>query len=70
MKEFCVYCQEDTPHCMNEYGVLECCNCEPLSESGYKSECDSSQNDPTYVSESESDSDYFFYLHFYVTYCI
>ena len=57
MKEFCVYCEEDTPHYMNEYGVLQCCNCEPLSESDYKSECDSSQNDPTYVPESESDSD-------------
>ena len=57
MKKFCVYCQEDTQHYMNEYGVLECCNCEPLGESDFESESDSSQNDPTYVPDSESDSD-------------
>ena len=57
MKKFCVYCQEETPHYMNEHGILESCNCEPLRESDYESESDSSQNDPTYVPESESDSD-------------
>ena len=57
MKKFCIYCQEDTLHYMNEYGVLECCNCEPFSERDYESESDSSQNDPTYVPESESASD-------------
>lgn len=35
----CVYCQEFTPHAINEYGELECCNCEPLSsESGESSD--------------------------------
>ena len=27
----CVYCQEVTPHYVNQYGCFECCNCEPLS---------------------------------------
>ena len=27
--KFCVYCQEVTPHYVNEYGALECCNCGP-----------------------------------------
>ena len=44
--KFCVYCQEVTPHYVNEYGALECCNCKPLSESDYESESDSSQDDP------------------------
>ena len=47
--KFCVYCQEVTPHYVNEYGALECCNCEPLSES----EFDSSQDDPTYLPDSD-----------------
>ena len=53
MNKFCVYCQEVTPHYMNEYGALECCNCEPLSESEYESETDSSQDDPTYVTDND-----------------
>ena len=36
-----------------EYGVFECCNCEPLSESDYESESDSSQDDRTYVPDSD-----------------
>ena len=51
--KFCVYCQEVTPHYVNEYGALECCNCEPLSESDYGSESDSSQDDPTYLPDSD-----------------
>ena len=50
--KFCVYCQEVTPHYMNQYGCFECCNCEPLGESDYES--DSSHD--TYVPNS-SDSD-------------
>lgn len=45
--KFCVYCQEVTPHYVNEYDALECCNCKPLSESDYESESDSSQDDPS-----------------------
>ena len=37
-EKFCVYCQEVTPHYMNQYGCFECCNCEPLSESDYESD--------------------------------
>ena len=37
-EKFCVYCQEVTPHYVNEYGCFECCNCEPLSESDYESD--------------------------------
>ena len=51
--KFCVYCQEVTPHYVNEYGALEWCNCEPLSESDYESESDSSQDDPTYRPDSD-----------------
>ena len=47
--KFCVYCQEVTPHYMNQYGCFECCNCEPLSESDYES--DSSYE--TYVLDSD-----------------
>lgn len=64
--KFCVYCQEVTPHYVNEYGALECRNCEPLSESYYESESDSSQDGPTFV----PDSDKFFTRHFYLTCCI
>ena len=56
MSKFCVYCQ-DTPHYVNEYGVLECCNCELLSENEYKYESNNSDLDPSYVPESEADSD-------------
>ena len=51
--KFCVYCQEVTTLYVNEYGALECCNCEPLSESDYESESDSSQDDPTYLPDSD-----------------
>ena len=51
-EKFCVYCEEVTPHYMNQYGCFECCNCEPLSESDYES--DSSHD--TYVPDG-SDSD-------------
>ena len=51
-EKFCVYCQEVTPHYVNQYGCFECCNCESLSESDYES--DSSHD--TYVPDS-SDSD-------------
>ena len=51
-EKFCVYCQEVTPHYVNQYGCFECCNCEPLSESDYES--DSSHD--TYVPDS-SDSE-------------
>ena len=51
-EKFCVYCQEVTPHYINQYGCFECCNCEPLSESYYES--DSSHD--TYVPDG-SDSD-------------
>ena len=30
MNKFCVYCQEVTLHYVNEYAVLECCNCAPM----------------------------------------
>ena len=53
MNKFCVYCQEVTPHFMNEYGVLEGCNCEPISSSESEYESDSSSGDPTYVPESD-----------------
>ena len=33
MNKFCVYCQEVTLHYVNEYAVLEYCNCAPMSES-------------------------------------
>ena len=48
-EKFCVYCQEVTPHYMNQYGCFECCNCEPLSEGDYES--DSSHE--TYVLDSD-----------------
>ena len=48
-EKFCVYCQEVTPHHVNQYGCFECCNCEPLSESDYES--DSSHE--TYVPDSD-----------------
>ena len=51
--KFGVYCQEATPHYLNEYGALECCNCEPLSESDYEGESDSSKDDPTYLPDSD-----------------
>ena len=51
-EKFCVYCQEVTPHYVNQYGCFECCNCKPLSESDYES--DSSHD--TYVPDS-SDSE-------------
>lgn len=41
MEKFCIFCQEVTPHYVNEYGVLERCNCEPLSESEYESDSSS-----------------------------
>ena len=47
-EKFCVYCQEKTPHSFNEYGVLECTNCEPLTESDYSSSDDDYDNDPDY----------------------
>ena len=37
-EKFCVYSQEVTPHCVNQYGCFECCNCEPLSKSDYESD--------------------------------
>ena len=46
-EKFCVYCQEVTPHYVNQYGCFE-----PLSESDYES--DSSHE--TYVPDG-SDSD-------------
>ena len=49
-EKFCVYCQEVTPHYVNEYGCFECCNCEPLSDSDYES--DSSHD--TYVPDSSN----------------
>lgn len=52
MNKFCVYCQEITPHYVNEYGCLECCNCEPLSSSESEDKSDSSSGDPTYVPDS------------------
>ena len=54
-EKLCVYCQEVTPHYVNEYGCFECCNCEPLSCSEYES--DSSSGDATYVPGSKSVSD-------------
>ena len=51
-EKFCVYCQEVTPHYVNQYSCFGGCNCEPLSESDYESE---SSHD-TYVPDS-SDSD-------------
>lgn len=56
MKKFCVYCQEVISHYANEYGVLECRNCAPMSESEYEEDSDSSSGNPTYVPDS-SDSD-------------
>ena len=53
-EKFCLYCQEVTPHYLNEYGCFESCNnCEPLSENEYESD---SNHDTTYVPDS-SDSD-------------
>ena len=40
-EKFNVYCQEVTPHYVNQYGVLECCNCERLSSSEGEYETDS-----------------------------
>ena len=54
MNKFCVYCQEVTPHYVNEYGCLKCCNCAQMSYSEYE-DSDSSSGDETYVPESESD---------------
>ena len=51
-EKFCVYCQEVTPHYMNQYGCFECCNCEPLSESDYESD----NSHDTYVPDG-SDSE-------------
>ena len=51
-EKFCVYCQEVTPHFVNQYGCFECCNCEPLSGSDYESDC----SHDTYVPDS-SDSE-------------
>ena len=51
-EKFCVYCQEVTPHYINQYVCLECCNCEPLSES----DCESDSSHNTYVPEG-SDSE-------------
>ena len=47
-EKFCVCCQEVTPHYVNEYARLECCNCEPSSESDY----DSDSSHDTYVLDS------------------
>ena len=55
--KFCIYCQEVTPNYVDEYGCLESSNCEPLSSSESEYESYSSSVDPTYVPESESDSD-------------
>ena len=55
--KFCRYCQEVTRHFVNEYGNLECCNCEPLSSSESEYQSDSSSGDPTYVPDSSGDSD-------------
>ena len=52
-EKFCVYCQEVIAHYVNEYGVFECCNCEPLSESDSESESDNSDLDPTYDPDSD-----------------
>ena len=41
-----------TPHYVNQYGCLECCNCEPISESDYESD-NSSGVDPAYMPESD-----------------
>ena len=49
-EKFCVYCQEVTPHYVNEYGCFECCNCEPLSESDYESD----SGHDTYVPDSNN----------------
>ena len=51
-EKFCVYCQEVTPHYVNQYGCFECCNCEPLSESDYESD----NSHDTYVPDG-SDSE-------------
>lgn len=57
MKKFYVYRQGDKPHYVNEYGCLECCKCEPMSESDYESDS-SSGDDPNYIpGSSGSDSD-------------
>ena len=55
--KFCVYCQEVTPHYVNEYSGIECCKCEPLSSSEGEYKSDSSSGDPTYVPDNGSDSD-------------
>ena len=52
MNKFCVVCHEVTPHYVNQYGCLERCNCEPISESDYELDS-SSGDDPTYVPESD-----------------
>ena len=49
-EKFCLYCQEITPHYVNEYGCIDCCICEPLSESDYES--DSSHD--SYVPDSST----------------
>ena len=54
-EKFCVYCQEVTPHYVNQYGCSERCNCEPLSSSESEYESDSSY-DRSYVPDS-SDRD-------------
>ena len=49
-EKFCLYCQEITPDYVNEYGCIECCICEPLSESDYKSD----SNHDSYVPDSST----------------
>ena len=61
-EKFCVYCQEVTTHFINEYIGLECSNCGPLSGSESEYESDSSSGDPTYVPDSESDSDQMIFI--------
>lgn len=42
---------------VNEYGVLERTNCDPLSESEYEYESDNSDIDATYIPDSSSDGE-------------
>ena len=53
VQKFCVYCQEVTQDYINEFDVLECTNCEPLSES----EEDEISNDDSYDSDFTVDTD-------------
>ena len=58
MKKFCLYCQEITAHYYNEeYNFFECSACFALSLSDGEPKSESSEYDPIYVAESESDSD-------------